>query len=39
MRRAGNFIARAEAMSAKGFRTVVEIDLWKLPRARAAFEQ
>lgn len=37
---AGNFIAPAEAISAKGFRTVVEIDLMgSFNAARAAFPQ
>lgn len=37
---AGNFVARAEAISAKGFRTVVEIDLLgAFHGAHAAFDQ
>lgn len=37
---AGNFVARAEAMNAKGFRTVVEIDLLgSFNAAHAAFGQ
>ncbi|WP_163068157.1 SDR family NAD(P)-dependent oxidoreductase, partial [Acinetobacter baumannii] len=37
---AGNFVARAEAISAKGFRTVVEIDLLgAFHGAHAAFGQ
>ena len=37
---AGNFLARAETLNAKGFRTVVEIDLLgSFNAARAAFEQ